>query len=341
MQVLLAGNNDAARQDALAVPGSYEWWYFDAIANDRSYSFVSIWLLGNPFSPYYRLSSVGRPDLPLDHAAVFFALYRRGSLESYHFTRFRQSAVALPPLPVALGLGPNRLIPRDGGWQLRVSDTNGNGRTVDAALEFAGKRVGGASPAPSEIRSGDHVWNPAMPSCRVSGSIALTGPQNHTPATIAFSGLGYHDRNWGQLPFGAESQEWYWARVALTPEVTAAIYAVKSEGSWVSTFLLFQNGMCVHCDDAPVVHLRAYRLNAFGLRYATRIDVVSRQFRARFSLRRRVDSSSFYIRCLSSGALSGWGKEHRGAGFGEYFRPAPMAGRIAASAMKARIVEAP
>lgn len=33
--------------------GGYEWWYFDALSEDRNWFFVIIFYQGNPFSPEY------------------------------------------------------------------------------------------------------------------------------------------------------------------------------------------------------------------------------------------------------------------------------------------------
>jgi len=62
--------------------GAYEWWYFDCIDEDNEYSFVAIFLVGNPFSPEYseriknhiKFPESEKPD-PMDYCAVSFNLY--------------------------------------------------------------------------------------------------------------------------------------------------------------------------------------------------------------------------------------------------------------------------
>ena len=61
--------------------GAYEWWYFDCIDEDNEYSFVAIFLVGNPFSPEYserlknhlKYPESEKPD-PMDYCAVSFNL---------------------------------------------------------------------------------------------------------------------------------------------------------------------------------------------------------------------------------------------------------------------------
>ena len=89
MRLVLDPAEDAAHGEWLRTkPGAYEWWYFDALSDDGEWALTCIWFLGNPFSPYYRLSAQGKNADPFAHNALFFALYRQGRLHAYHFTRF-------------------------------------------------------------------------------------------------------------------------------------------------------------------------------------------------------------------------------------------------------------
>ena len=54
------------------IPGSYEWWYFDAMSADKKWAIVIIFYEGNPFSPAYikaqeeaRSSATHYPETPL------------------------------------------------------------------------------------------------------------------------------------------------------------------------------------------------------------------------------------------------------------------------------------
>ena len=342
MRLVLDPAEEAAHGQWLRqTPGAYEWWYFDALSDDGQYALTCIWFLGNPFSPYYRRAAVGRAPDPFRHNALFFALYQDGRLYAYHFTRFpRAQIMARESLPLDLRFGGNRLATTPGEWQLTLSDENANRRRLDAALTFAAPPP---IPTPLVAMSPEtsHWWLPAAPFCRVSGRIVLREAHNPGTEEIVFSGTGYHDHNWGRLPFAADIRDWYWARAALDGERAAILYHVRPRrgAQAVSHFLLFERGRLTWHDASPQVHLSRPAVNAFGTVYATRLEVVSGGHAARLEFSARLDSAPFYVRALCAATLSRESGSETGQGIGEYLRPRMMSWPLVASAMKARIVE--
>ncbi|MBV9850168.1 MAG: hypothetical protein JO250_10885 [Armatimonadetes bacterium] len=351
MQVVLDPVQDAAHGGWLRrTPGAYEWWYFDAVADDCAWALTCIWFLGNPFSPYYHYAARGEAADPFEHNALFFALYRHGRLHAYHFTRFPRALVCADEVrPASLRFGPNSLSCDRGAYRLSLSDENANRREVAAELTFCPPipHVGGVGaqhaaplpPAPPEMGAGgNHFWLPAVPVCRVAGRITLREAHNRGAETLAFSGRGYHDHNWGALPFSADIRDWYWARAAIGHDRALIVYHVNSRRP-VSHLLLFDGGRLVRHDPQARLGLCRHRLNAFGTLYAARLDVQSEGLVASFDLGRRLDSAPFYIRTLCRVQATVDGQMETGTGMAEYFRPRPLSSRLAASATKARIVE--
>ena len=342
MRLVLDPVEEAAHGEWLRrTPGAYEWWYFDALSDDGRHALTCIWFLGNPFSPYYRRAASGRVADPFRHNALFFALYRDGRLHAYHFTRFPTAQVAAhEALPLELRFGDNRLATTPGAWRLTLSDENANRRQLEAALTFAAPSPMTALPESFSLET-DHFWLPAAPFCRVTGRVLLREAHNPGAEEIAFSGTGYHDHNWGRLPFAAEIRDWYWARAALGGERAAILYHVRPRhgAEAVSHFLLFERGCLVRHDPAPQVRLSRPAVNAFGTVYATRMEVVSGEWAARFGFGTRLDSAPFYVRTLCAATLNGKDGSATGQGIGEYLRPRTMSWPLVASAMKARIVE--
>ncbi len=353
MRLVLDPSEDAAHGDWLrTAPGAYEWWYFDALSGDGEWALTCIWFLGNPFSPYYRLAARHQPADPYAHNALFFALYRQGRLYAYHFTRFPRALVCADETrPATLRFGPNVLSCADGHYRLQLTDENANRRTLTADLTFAAPRL---SAPPSPVLGGgaggggngaggrgDHFWLPAAPVCRVRGRIELREAQNPGAEAIAFDGDGYHDHNWGTLPFAADIRDWYWARVGLGDGKALLLYHVQYHHAQrpVSHLLQFDGGRLVLHDDQAQVTLRRRRINGFGTVYATRLQVQSGETTAEFHLGARLDSAPFYVRTLCRASVTERGTVTHGAGVGEYFRPRMLSGAIVASAMKARIVE--
>lgn len=322
-------------------PGAYEWWYFDAVSEDGEWALSCIWFLGNPFSPYYRQAARGLPADPYAHNAFFFALYRHGHLHAYHFTRFPLSQVfAAESGPLCLKFGPNTVsMPNGGEWRLRLADENGNGRTLAASLTFTGPPLSGG-PDEDSPPDGDHSWLPTAPFCRVSGQITLREEHNPGTETLHLAGTGYHDHNWGRLPFDAAIRDWSWARAALPRERSVILYHVRPRrGLPVSHLLLFDAGRLLHHDAQADVRLEKPVWNGFGTRYPSRLTAGGAGLHVVFQLGSRLDSSPFYIRALCGAALTQAGQTETGHGIGEYLRPRPLSQPLVASAMKARIVE--
>ena len=342
MRLVLDPSEEAAHGEWLRVqPGAYEWWYFDALSEDGQWALTCIWFLGNPFSPYYRQASLGQSASPFAQNALFFALYQHGKLHAYHFTRFPQSQIeAGETVPLCLCFGPNSLtMPGDGQWHLTLADENANGRTVGASLTFTGPPLPAEPHASAPLDSG-HFWLPAAPFCRVQGQIDLRAPQNSDPEIILFTGAGYHDHNWGRLPFDAAIRDWYWARAALAGERSVILYHVRlHQGPAVSHLLLFEKGRLLRYDAQAKVAPARPVWNGFGTQYYSALEASGADWKAEFHFGTRLDSAPFYVRALCAATVSQNGKRERGQGIAEYLRPRAMSWPLTASAMKARIVQ--
>ena len=143
MRLILDPLEDVAHGEWLrTVTGAYEWWYFDALSDDGQWALTCIWFLGNPFSPYYRLSTRKQAADPFAHNALFFALYRDGHLHAYHFTRFAPALVHADEVcPATLQFGPNALASEPGRYELRLSDENANGPPAERAAFVPGTAI--------------------------------------------------------------------------------------------------------------------------------------------------------------------------------------------------------
>ncbi|MGI4792237.1 MAG: hypothetical protein ACRYFS_25715 [Janthinobacterium lividum] len=342
MRLVLDPAEEAAHGEWLRrTSGAYEWWYFDALSDDGQWALTCIWFLGNPFSPYYRQSALGQSANPFEQNALFFALYRYGKLHAYHFTRFPLSAVyAAATVPLCLQFGPNQLVSGSNEkWHLGLADENANGRHLTVSLTFTAPPLAAAAQEETTLDS-DHSWLPIAPFCRVQGTIELRETHNPGAEIIQFNGTGYHDHNWGRLPFDAAIRDWYWARAALSNERSVILYHVQPhQGQAVNHLLLFEQGRLLKHDSQAKVSAAKSVFNGFGTRYSSRLTVSSADLDAVFRFGARLDSAPFYIRAFCSAAVHWNGQTESGEGIGEYLRPRAMSWPLVASAMKARIVE--
>lgn len=351
MRLVLQPDEDAAHAHLLqTAPGAYEWWYFDALSQDGEWALTTIWFLGNPFSPYYRDSLRGRASNPYAHNALFFALYKQGALHAYHFARFPEREIQADAVqPACLRFGPNTLAWDGQAYHLHISDENANRRRVDADLWFQAPPLQPVDVPSRETDSrGDtHCWLPAAPVCGVSGQITLREHANRGAERLRFDGLGYHDHNWGTLPFDAHIKDWYWGRASLGGEGKASgqgeavlVYHVRYHNAPpVSHLLRFAGGRLTLHDPAARVRLDRVRANGFLMPYATRLRVQSGEVSAVFELGARLDSAPFYARTLCRATVSQGKRSEQGRGLAEYFKPRALGLPLVASATKARIVD--
>lgn len=345
MRLILDPAEEAAHTAWLQqTPGAYEWWYFDARSVDGVWTLACIWFLGNPFSPYYAEAARGQGGDPFAAPALFFALYKEGRLHAYHFSQFERNGMEAGadvggPLPTCLHFGPNTLSLANGQWQMALTDENANGRHLDAALSFTAPPLQ-AAPVQSDLFDDTHSWLPAAPFCTVSGQIILREAHNPGAETIAFMGTGYHDHNWGRLPFDAAIQDWYWARAALGGTRAAVLYHVRPKGgkAALTHLLLFENGELRRHETDCRVTLSRRVLSGLGALYATRLTASAGDLHAEFTLEKRLDSAPFYVRALCRATVREGEREEQGQGIGEYLSPGMMGWPLVTSAMKARIV---
>jgi len=79
-------NPDRDISNPKPAPGSYEWWYFDAISLDNKYSLVIIFYEGNPFSRRY-IDAIEENEnaRAAGYPAISISIYRHGDPIFYSF----------------------------------------------------------------------------------------------------------------------------------------------------------------------------------------------------------------------------------------------------------------
>jgi carotenoid 1,2-hydratase len=222
----------------------------------------------------------------------------------------------------------------------------------------------------SETAAG-HSWVCVAPVCRVSGMVTLANGRR-----VEFTGDGYHDHNFGRLPW-SDVDVWYWFRAYLSTSSTPTdyrravvfydVHPVAGRGERQRVCLFFHDDPEEEPEvysDTMEISLAGEERNQFGLVYRDGYDVripiereVALYLRASlhgqngtlsdgpFYRRLAVNVSAFEesdteLRLVRE--VPSWSPwiplwDGKGAGVGEVFRPARLCGPIASRAMWTRI----
>ena len=309
----LPADFDPDRPFGFREPGSQEWWYFDAIADDGEYALVAVWYAGLPFDPSYGLAARRyladparhpAPD-PLDHAAIGFSLYRRGKTAAYALNRYpadRWSTVA-EPFAVSLA-GSQASRGADGSYRLEVDTPSQDGkRSIRADLTF--RPAPGTRPIARDFggSGGPHHWILAAGDCRVEGTVALDGPRG---LAIEFRGRGYHDHNAGVEELSLGWTRWRWGRVHAGSKTFVYYQAEPKGGRPHSTWIVLEDGLPVEVRDGVSFELQDWKRHPLGIRHARSLRLAGEGADGpRWRHRDLVDYGPFYLRWLSEFEVAG------------------------------------
>lgn len=233
--------------------GGYEWWYFDAISDCKTWSVVLIFYEGNPFSPHYHRElqnnhseEVPGPH-PQDFPAVTLSIYEKGRPIYYSFQELKPEAftmdTSMQKHEVRLTFGTHSVfLSRDRVQyraEIQLDDKLPNGDTLQGQLIY---NAALQEPVRSLIdgsqeKLGTHSWILCMESAKVQADLTLNGKKREQ---LTFEGQGYHDHNVGMEPMHESFTDWHWGR-AHFEDGSFLLYYVMSQlegsitgGAWVS-----------------------------------------------------------------------------------------------------------
>jgi hypothetical protein len=372
MRILFGPEHDGLHIDPNE-PNGYEWWYFDAISDDERYVLVVIFFLGTPMSPYYKAVVDGKNPLPKDWCGVFITLHektRSGYVErGYAYNIYSEKDLNLNPdygAPFGLGIGKSKVMswpptsrskPKH-RWRVSVNERTLWLGTLSAKMSFEAR----AQPQPDPIAGhNDHTWVCVAPVCKAEGWIFLK-----SGGAIRFSGKGYHDHNFGALPW-SDTRLWEWGRGRVSAENGSVLYPVfywnhthtSATGQKTNTgdaflLLLDSQGRVVH-HTASAWGGDSYgfgtRTGKYGLKSVGGVELLSEATRSdgvRYKnalsatlFDSPLSESPFYERGVSRYTLhiekDSVETVYTGTGIAEVFEPARLCGPIISRMMWTRI----
>ncbi|OZJ01438.1 hypothetical protein BZG36_05704, partial [Bifiguratus adelaidae] len=225
-------------------PGTFEWWYFDAVFDDGS-TLVTTFMVKD----IRNRKGVHQPAGPV----VMFEL---DQADGKHFKRTAHAAdgdfsFATERCDVRIGL--NTFTGDLHSYHIHVDI---DGVIVDITLTG---QVPPWRPETGHILFGDDeqhyfAWLPAVPQGAVQAELTIDG------STHTMAGVGYHDHNWGNATMMQLMHHWYWARARVGDYTVIASYitAEKKYGyAEVPIFMLAKDGKIL-ADDGRLAQFSKF-----------------------------------------------------------------------------------
>lgn len=313
-------------------------------------------------SPYYKAAATGKRPKPRDWCGVFVSLHEKRT------ERWRERAYSYNLYDhgdfgeMSQTVGGARIVRDNNGsatvWRV-TADESGlwRGRT-QVEMTFAATGPALALPAMGgEEATSPHTWVCVAPVCRAEGAVTLASGE-----VVRFAGNGYHDHNFGVLPY-EDAEYWQWGRVPLRrdretePSHTAVYYHIappataEADTPPQTTLLVFDAaGQPVTARTVAAVLPPQEQGGSYGMRYERTLllgDAGAGEPTLTATVRDRAgvfSNGPFYARFPVHAEFAEVTENHtvtpavwRGDGIGEAFRPARLCGPIASRAMWSRI----
>jgi len=337
MNIISDFKKDGSR--LVSARGSYEWWYFDAISDDNSVSFVIIFYRGNPFSGRYTNAISGNKKgegVTGDfYPAISISVYEWGKPVYYGFREFKKEDSFFDPH------FPNCKVSKNEFWgeirngklvySLKIDQTLPGGDSIYASLSFISPDNFMDLNTDSSKNRG-HTWNLVQPAADVKGVMSISGK---IKKEIKFSGNGYHDHNNGNEPMKESFKNWYWGRFHFHDRTL--VYYVMKHNSHVekNAWLIKDNGSV-----QPLINisLADYGYNVFGLKSARQIELSGKGTELFVQQDRILDNGPFYQRFFSRAVMHCHNEVLEANGISEYIYPSGIHNKLFRPLVNMRIV---
>ena len=284
-------------------PKSYEWWYFDALADGGREAVVIVFLDNFIYSPRYNREDRASEKFP----AVAFTYFADGRPVYRSVNEFRESEFfADKEVPECRIGGSSFKFDRadyGSGYSISINVRLSGDRRLEANFEWLSIEADFASEA---FCYGDtaHCWNMVAPRSDVTGKITVYNKRGKTLDVRQFRGTGYHDHCLDNRWLAKTVRDWHWGR-AHYADSTAVFYRYCELGDDTPSTKLFvvKNGELRERDVQ--YEEQNYVRDKFGIRYPTRLRLISEDnMRLRVKPIKVIDSSFYYLRFLSEITLT-------------------------------------
>lgn len=189
------------------------------MSDDGRHGLTIIGFVGSVFSPYYaRARRKGAGD-PENFCALNVALYGDGG---HRWSMTERGKHWISREPTRFTIGPSSMRWEDGALVIDIDEV-----TVPLPSRLRGQvRLTPSAICAHEVRldaEGLHVWRPVAPFSRIDVAFEKPG--------LRWSGIGYHDSNWGAVPLEDSFESWVWSRAAMKDGAAIVYDTVLRDGS--------------------------------------------------------------------------------------------------------------
>lgn len=284
-------------------PKSYEWWYFDALADGGREALIIVFLDNFIYSPRYNREDTAPRKFP----AVAFTYFADGKPVYRCVNEFTESEFfadkTSPECRIADSSFKFETASYGSGYSVTISAKLSGDRRLEANLEWLSIESDFAAEAFCYAES-SHCWNMVAPRSDVTGKITVLDKRGRTIDVRQFRGTGYHDHCLDNRWLAKTVRDWHWGR-AHYADATAVFYRYCELGQHTPStkLLVVKNGELR--ERSAEYEEQNYVRDKFGIRYPTRLRLISEDnMRLRVKPIKVIDSSFYYLRFLSEITLT-------------------------------------
>ncbi|KAJ3796366.1 hypothetical protein GGU11DRAFT_809821 [Lentinula aff. detonsa] len=219
---------------------TYEWYYFDAISDDGSYSVVATFFV----APNTAFPFTGSPTMTLE---VLLSIQTPDSDVFYLNGAFATDAQVSTDGDGASGVWEGTGLSFNGSsdmssYQVVIDSAASMGVTGTISMQSIAPAhyPCSANEAGATMQLMPNVgWANAIPDSQATVQLEING-QN-----ISFTGSGYHDMNWGDIPFENAVSTWHWGHGRLGPYSLVWFDGTSQDGTPYTSGYVSMNGAIV------------------------------------------------------------------------------------------------
>jgi carotenoid 1,2-hydratase len=282
---------------------SYEWWYFDALAEGGREAIVIVFLDNFIYSPRYNRDAVDAGRYP----AVSFTYFADGRPIYRCVNEFSDAEFYANRERPECRIGDSSFkfetASYGSGYSMTINVKLSGDRRLEAQLEWLSIEADFAAESFCYQES-SHCWNMVAPRCDVTGKITVYDKKGNVLDVRQFRGTGYHDHNLDNRWLAKTVRDWHWGR-AHYADSTAVFYRYCELGEHTPStkLLVVKNGELR--ERTAEYEEQNYVRDKFGIRYPTRLRLISEDnMRLRVKPIKVIDSSFYYLRFLSEITLT-------------------------------------